>query len=173
MTFCRLLRHRRAGFYWRSGMSIEITHFSPGDRAAWEPLWRGYQTFYETSLPADATDTAWARMLDPAEPVFGAIAKIGEEAIGFTHWIFHRSTWTPADYCFLQDLFVSESERGSGAGRALIEFVYAAAFDNGCSRVYWLTHETNETAMTLYDKVADRSGFVQYRKLSPFGRNDG
>ena len=34
-----------------------------------------------------------------------------------------------------------------------------------CSRVWWLTHETNADAMKLYDKVADRSGFVQYRKL--------
>jgi hypothetical protein len=33
------------------------------------------------------------------------------------------------------------------------------------SGAYWLTHQTNETAMTLYDKVADRSGFTQYRKI--------
>ena len=35
----------------------------------------------------------------------------------------------------------------------------------GSSRVYWQTHETNRTAMQLYDKVADKSGFVVYRKL--------
>ena len=35
----------------------------------------------------------------------------------------------------------------------------------GCSRVYWLTHETNAEAMRLYDGIADRPGFVQYRKI--------
>ncbi|TIN53588.1 MAG: GNAT family N-acetyltransferase, partial [Mesorhizobium sp.] len=35
----------------------------------------------------------------------------------------------------------------------------------GSGRVYWLTHETNHTAMKLYDKVAEHSGFVVYRKL--------
>jgi hypothetical protein len=31
------------------------------------------------------------------------------------------------------------------------------------SRVYWLTH--NASARALYDKLAERSGFIQYRKL--------
>jgi len=35
----------------------------------------------------------------------------------------------------------------------------------GSSRVYWQTHETNHLARRLYDKVAERSGFVVYRKL--------
>jgi ribosomal protein S18 acetylase RimI-like enzyme len=59
---------------------------------------------------------------------------------------------------------VSPALRGSGVGRKLIEHVYAEASRHGCARVYWLTHETNATAMRLYDRVAERSGFVQYRK---------
>jgi quinol monooxygenase YgiN len=47
----------------------------------------------------------------------------------------------------------------------LIEHVYKTAAENGCSRVYWLTHETNTDAMVLYDRVADKSGFIQYRKM--------
>ena len=35
----------------------------------------------------------------------------------------------------------------------------------GASRVYWLTHETNTDARVLYDRLAERSGFIQYRKL--------
>jgi ribosomal protein S18 acetylase RimI-like enzyme len=50
-------------------------------------------------------------------------------------------------------------------GRALIDHVYAAAKAQGGSRVWWLTHETNTDAMHLYDKIADKSGFIQYRKL--------
>ena len=86
-------------------------------------------------------------------------------AIGMVHWIFHRSTWTAGDYCYLQDLYVDADVRGTGAGRALIEHVYAeAAAKPTASRVYWLTHETNANAMQLYDRIADRSGFIQYRK---------
>ncbi|MBL0916592.1 MAG: GNAT family N-acetyltransferase, partial [Sphingopyxis sp.] len=65
---------------------------------------------------------------------------------------------------YLQDLFTSAAARGQGVGRALIEGVYEAAKAQGLPRVYWLTHETNETAMQLYDRVAGKSGFLVYRK---------
>ena len=104
----------------------------------------------------------------PAEPVHGAIARLESgEPVGIVHWIFHRSCWTTGAYCYLQDLFVAPSIRGSGIGRALIQHVYAAAAEAGASRVHWLTHETNTDAMLLYDRIATKSGFIQYRKLLP------
>jgi len=84
--------------------------------------------------------------------------------VGLVHFIFHRTTISIAPTCYLQDLFILESERGKGVGRMLIEAVYEQARLAGSARVYWLTHETNSAAMQLYDKVADRSGFLQYRK---------
>ncbi len=145
----------------------EITLRAPtaADHDDWMVLWRGYQTFYKVDLPAEANRTAWARLLDPAEPMWAALAFDGDRAVGLVHWIRHRSTWTPGDYVYLQDLYVAESTRGGGIGRKLIEHVYAAARDMGAARVYWLTHETNTTAMQLYDRIADKSGFVQYRKV--------
>ena len=97
----------------------------------------------------------------------GGFVATGAEGriVGIVHWIDHRSCWTAGDYCYLQDLFVEPGLRGGGVGRALIEAVCAAATARGCSRVHWLTHETNRDAMHLYDKVADRSGFVQYRRI--------
>ena len=85
--------------------------------------------------------------------------------IGLVHYIFHRSTWTIENYCYLQDLFVDPKHRASGLGRKLIEAVYAEAEKNHCSRVYWLTQENNEQARMLYDRIADQTGFIQYRKL--------
>ncbi len=85
--------------------------------------------------------------------------------VGIVHLVFHRSTWTAGPYCYLQDLFTAEEARGRGVGRALIEAVYARAREEGASRVHWLTHETNAEARLLYDRIADRSGFIQYRKL--------
>jgi len=66
--------------------------------------------------------------------------------------------------CYLQDLFTDAEARGGGVGRALIEAVYERARAAGSTRVYWHTHETNQTAMRLYDQVAERTGFVVYGK---------
>jgi GNAT superfamily N-acetyltransferase len=134
------------------------------DRAGWEPLWKGYQTFYKTDIPAATSDITFARFLDAKEPVHALVAESGDRIVGIVHYIFHRSTWTPGPYCYLQDLFTIEEARGLGVGRALIEAVYARAKEEGAPRVYWLTHESNSVAMALYDKIADKSGFVQYRK---------
>lgn len=138
---------------------------TPTDRAGWEPLWRGYQIFYRTEIPAATTEITWARFHDPAEPMWAIGAFLGERMIGIVHMILHRSCWTVGDYCYLQDLYVDETVRGTGAGRLLIERVYEEAKARGASRVHWLTHETNSQAMLLYDRIADRSGFIQYRKL--------
>lgn len=135
-----------------------------GDRAGWEPLWKGYQTFYKTEIPAATTDITFARFLDANEPVHALVAESAGRIVGIVHYIFHRSTWTPGPYCYLQDLFTIDEARGLGVGRALIEAVYARAKEKGAARVYWLTHQSNSVAMALYDKIADKSGFVQYRK---------
>ena len=142
---------------------VVIRPLEPSDRQAWEPLWKGYQTFYKVDLPAATTEVTFKRLLDPAEPMFCLVATDGTTLLGIVHFIFHRSTWTPEDYCYLQDLFTSEAARGKGVGRALIAGVVARAKEYGTSRVYWLTHETNNQAMILYDQVAQKSGFLQYR----------
>ena len=135
------------------------------DHDAWMPLWRGYQAFYKVDIAEEVSATTFARLLDPAEPVNRSLAWEGERAVGMVHYIQHRSTWTIGNYCYLQDLFTAPDLRGGGIGRKLIEHVYDAAMQAGCARVYWLTHESNETAMKLYDRIADKSGFVQYRRV--------
>jgi GNAT superfamily N-acetyltransferase len=135
------------------------------EREDWEPLWCGYQAFYEVSLSDEITAATWSRLHDAAEPMFVLGAYIDGRLLGIVHYLFHRSCWTIGNYCYLQDLFVAEEARGRGLGRALIEAVYAAARAEGASRVYWLTHETNHAAQALYDKVAERPGFIQYRKI--------
>ena len=145
--------------------SVGIKAIEANDFEAWLPLWRGYQRFYEVDIPEAVTLNTWERLLDPVEPMHAVLAFMGERALGLAHSVYHRSTWTTSDYCYLQDLFVEVGARGFGVGRALIEHVYADAKRRGVSRVHWLTHETNRNAMQLYDRVADRSPFVQYRKL--------
>jgi GNAT superfamily N-acetyltransferase len=137
---------------------------APTDFPQWAPLWEGYNSFYKRTLPAEITQMTWSRFLDATEPVHAMVAEKNGRLLGLVHYLFHRSTIMIGPTCYLQDLFTTEAARGKGVGCALIEAVYARAREAGSPRVYWQTHETNLTAMTLYDKVAERSGFVVYRK---------
>jgi GNAT superfamily N-acetyltransferase len=144
--------------------NIQIHPLAADQHGAWLPLWRGYQSFYKTDIAPEVSAVTWSRLLDPAEPMGAALAWNGSAAVGLVHHIRHRSCWTIGDYVYLQDLFVSPGARGGGVGRKLIEYVYEIARAAGCARVHWLTHEKNSNAMLLYDRIAERSGFVQYRR---------
>lgn len=149
-------------------MSVIVRAVRRDDYDAWRPLWDGYNAFYgregPTALPEAVTAATWARFFDAYEPVHGLVAEAEGGLFGMTNYLFHRSTTMIEPNCYLQDLFTTEASRGKGVGKALIEGVYARAAEVGCSRVYWMTHETNHTAMRLYDQVADKSGFLVYRK---------
>jgi GNAT superfamily N-acetyltransferase len=142
---------------------ITLHTLTRADFDEWNPLWQAYLVFYKSQLSDEVTRTAFARMTDPAEPTGGFLARDANgQAVGMVNWIDHRSNWSIANKCYLQDLYVSEAGRGLGTGRALIEAVGTAARMRGCAKVYWQTHETNETAMLLYDRIATKSGFLVY-----------
>lgn len=149
----------------RARADIVIRPLRPDERAQWEPLWQSYLTFYETKVAPEVTDAAWRRIHDPAEPMYALGAYADGKLVGIVQYLFHRTFWTVGDYCYLQDLFVDPNHRGGGVGRALIAGVEKAAREAGASRVHWLTQESNKTARFLYDQVAERSGFIQYRKI--------
>lgn len=138
------------------------------DFAAWLPLWDGYNAFYgrsgATALAPDITRMTWSRFLDAYEPMHAMVAERSGKLLGLVHFLYHRSTTQLAPNCYLQDLHTVEEARGLGVGRALINAVYEQARAAGIARVYWQTRETNHTAMQLYDKVADKPGFVIYHK---------
>ena len=145
--------------------TLEIRPVRADERDQWQTLWRGYLEFYKTSVPLATYDVTWARLNDPNEPMWLLAADVEGRLKGIVHYLDHRSCWTVGNYCYLQDLFVAEDARKLGLGRALIEAVYREARAGGASRVHWLTHETNATARALYDTLADRPGFIQYRKV--------
>lgn len=135
------------------------------DYAAWLPLWQAYLTFYKTELPEAVITSTWQRFLNPAEPTNAALAWQDGKAVGMVHFIYHRSNWSIANACYLQDLLVAPEQRGTGVGRLLIEHVYTTAKADNCDKVHWLTHETNATAIQLYERIAERPGYIQFRKM--------
>ena len=141
----------------------------PSDYAQWLPLWQGYNQFYgrggETALADDITQTTWARFFNGNEPMHCLVAEESGGLLGLAHYLFHLSTIAILPVCYLQDLFTAPQARGAGIGRRLIEAVNQQAVLARASRVYWQTHETNQTAQPLYDKLAEKSGFIVYRQM--------
>jgi len=147
---------------------IAVRPLERADKAPWRQLWDGYNAFYgrsgPTALPDSIVETTWARFFDASEPMEALVAGMDGRLAGLVHIVFHRSMTSPTTVCYLQDLFTDPAARGRGVGRALIEAVYRRAEAAGATRVYWQTHETNTTAMRLYDAVAERTGFVVYAR---------
>lgn len=144
---------------------IEIRPFCSADQAVWHKLWTGYLKFYKTSLPEAVYQSTWQKLM--TEDYFaprGFLAWNGDTAIGLVHYFFHASCWKIENVCYLQDLYVSRSARGLGAGRALIEAVYVAADAENTPSVYWMTQDHNSEARKLYDRIAVKTDFIKYQR---------
>jgi GNAT superfamily N-acetyltransferase len=140
---------------------VEISPVRVAERSRWNELWSAYQRFYGVELSAQVTDSTWQRMQDGRLHGLGARDPAGR-LIGIVHYLYHEDTWSMSRACYLQDLYVDETVRGSGCGRKLIEAVNAAALAAGANSPYWLTHESNNVARRLYERVARNHGFIQY-----------
>lgn len=145
-----------------------IRFATQADYDQWRPLWDGYNAFYgrsgATALPDEITQTTWGRFFDPAEPLYCFVAEQDGKLVGLAHYMFHRSMIAIEPVCYLQDLFTVPETRGKGVGRALIDAVAKEAKAAKASRLYWHTHQTNETAQALYDKLAEKTGFIVYKQ---------
>ena len=146
-------------------MTLTIRPLLATDEAAWRRLWTAYLAFYDTVLPEVIFQTHFARLLgkDPQD-YHGLVADIDGNLVGLTHYVFHRHGWTIGNTCYLQDLYADPAVRGTGIGRKLIEAVYAAADTAGAASVYWMTNRTNTTARQLYDRIAEPTDFIKYRR---------
>lgn len=144
-------------------MSTTVRDLTENDREAWHRLWDGYCEFYETDMPAEVTASTWSRLIDPdVANYLGYVAERDGEVVGIANCILHSTTWAIQQRCYLNDLYVDPSARGSGAGKALIEHLQQVGAEHGWDKIHWLTAETNATARRLYDQFAPASGFIQY-----------
>jgi GNAT superfamily N-acetyltransferase len=145
--------------------TLTIRPLQAGDEPEWRRLWTLYLEFYESSVPEDVYRSSFDRMLSGRDNEYrGLIALLGDQPVGIVHFLFHRHGWKIDNVCYLQDLYVDADIRGTGAGRALIEAVYAAADAEGCGDVYWLTQDTNQTGRRLYDRIGTLTPFIKYNR---------
>lgn len=142
----------------------EIRILKASDREPWQSLWNGYLRFYRQHLAAELTAATFQRLLQANVAPHALVAVRDGRLVGFAHYLFHPSTWSLQDYCYLEDLFVDPNVRGAGIGRALIQAVYAAADRAGAASVYWMTQEFNADGRALYDTLAHRTSFIRYER---------
>ncbi|MEO0999084.1 MAG: GNAT family N-acetyltransferase [Pseudomonadota bacterium] len=143
----------------------DIRPIAASDQSAWRRLWTGYLDFYETSVTEEVYETTFTRLLSGDAGEFrGLIAVAGDRPVGLAHYLLHRHCWRVENACYLQDLYVAPEARGTGAGRALIEAVYAAADAAGAPAVWWLTQAHNTAGRRLYDRIGQRTPFIRYNR---------
>lgn len=147
-------------------MSVQVRRLAERDKQGWLPLFKGYIAFYKATVSDDVIEQTWQRLVEGQPDFHIALVAVddADRPVGLAHVLFHRSTWSPSHYCYLEDLFVDPQQRLKGVGRALIEATYREADARKCTRTYWATQEFNYRARALYDQLATKSVFVQYRR---------
>ena len=142
---------------------IRIRAPEAADREAWERLYQGYAAFYQVEQGAEMRARVWSWLQDPAHESRGLVAEAGDGTlIGLTHFRPYARPLAASTGCFLDDLFVTPEARGSGAAARLIEAVREIAQAQGWTVVRWITQEDNYRARGLYDRVAEKTGWVTY-----------
>ena len=131
------------------------------DRAAWDILWAGYLAFYKVTLTPEIFNATFDRILSGA--FMGLIAEDADgKALGIVIAHLHPGTWVVKPICYLEDLFVSETARGLGVGRALIAALITRGRKEGWHKIYWQTARNNILAQKLYDKLAQKTDWLRY-----------
>ena len=143
---------------------MQVLPATEEDKAQWLPIWHAYLDFYKHVLDDEITDLTFARALESGENLNLLVAKSEGRILGFATYVLHRSSWARDWYCYLEDLFVAEDQRGRGVARALIAAVAEAGKAKGAERLYWVTDEANKTAQALYEKLATKTDFIQFRR---------
>jgi GNAT superfamily N-acetyltransferase len=133
------------------------------DWTRWQPLWAGYLDFYRAGVSEETTRDTFARLTGGSTDMFGLLAVNEQDVgIGMAHCVVHPTTWSRGPTCYLEDLYVAPTARGSDVGRALLERAKQLSIEHGADRLYWHTQEYNGRARSLYDQVARSTSFIVY-----------
>jgi GNAT superfamily N-acetyltransferase len=123
-----------------------------------------YQRFYEVDeIDEQRNREFFQRFLAPSEDGMLIGARRGDRLVGYACLYWHFTSLQAAETVLMNDLYVDESARGAGVGRALIEASAVVARDRGAAHLEWATAPDNHTAQRLYDSTgAERSEWVEY-----------
>ena len=136
-----------------------VAPVSEQDLGALLGLMRAYCDFYGVS-PGDDDLLALSRALlaDPAREGVQFLARTepGGEPIGFATVFWSWSTLSAGRLAVMNDLYVTEAARGTGAAEALIEACAQAAREHGAPTLSWQTAKDNLRAQKVYERIGGR-----------------
>lgn len=143
---------------------VEIAPIAASELEELLPLIAAYQRFYEVEDVDDGRNRAFfRRFLAPSEDGLLLGARSGGQLLGYACLYWHFSSLEACGSVLMNDLYVAESARGQGVGRALIEAAAAVAREREVPFVEWSTAPDNETAQRLYDSTgAERTEWFSY-----------
>lgn len=110
---------------------------------------------YEKLLPQMIATTELLTMhLFGSKPIAHVfLAYENSEPIGFALYFYNFSTFVGKLGIYLEDLYIKESYRGKGYGKALLEKIILKAKEQDCGRVEWSVLDWNKPAIEFYNKM--------------------
>ena len=89
-------------------------------------------------------------------PVYGFfVAELGTQIIGLSLFYWRYSTWK-GKRLYLEDIIVTESHRGKGAGKLLFDRTMQKSLEENCTGMMWQVLEWNEPAINFYKKYGSK-----------------
>jgi len=142
---------------------VTVAPIAPDHRDAWNRLYAGYAAFYKVDQTDVMRDRVWSWLMDEAHEVNGFIALDASDVpIGLTHYRPFARPLSASTGGFLDDLFIDEAARGSGAADALINAVADVGRAKGWTLIRWITADGNARARKVYDRLATKTPWVTY-----------
>ena len=113
-----------------------------------------FRDWWGKSEPSeDAIRTVVRELLGDSSTEF-LLARDGDgAAVGVCQLRYRLSVWTGTEDCWLEDLYVNESARGGGHGRALVEAAFESARGRACRRIELDVNEENVDALRFYESL--------------------
>lgn len=136
----------------------------PEDQTAWSELFVGYRRFYKMEDDDAIVARVWTWIIDPAHPTECLLARLPDgQPIGLAHFRDLPRPLSGSNAGFLDDLFVREDHRGSGAADALVNAIAAIGKTRDWAWLRWFTAEDNYRGRGFYDRVAHATPWKTYQ----------
>jgi GNAT superfamily N-acetyltransferase len=107
---------------------------------------------YERSVDAVkvTTEQLHTALFSRDPTVYALVAEVEDTVVGFALYFLNFSTWEGVNGIYLEDLYVSPEQRGSGLGRALLKALAEIAVSRGYARFEWSVLTWNQPAIDFY-----------------------
>ena len=145
------------------GRRWRVRPLADRDHDRWRALYAAYAAFYRVEQTDEHAERTWRWLRDPTHPVEGLVVEDEHGSVaGLAHVRPFPRPLSASTGGFLDDLYVDEPARGSGAVDALVDALRERAAERGWSVVRWITAHDNARARAKYDQVATRTDWVTY-----------